>query len=99
MHRRDVDGYAWRHDYARAAKFSNAASVGKNLNFNQVRGRFTLPPPSLFFNYALLLLGTCGAGGEKFCTTRLRIVRTVGSCTQRVALMPQAIATARDALC
>ena len=28
--------------------------MGKNWDFNQVRGRFTLPPPSLFFNYALL---------------------------------------------
>ena len=36
-----------------APKFSNTASVGKTLNFNQVRGRFTLPPSSFFFSYAL----------------------------------------------
>jgi hypothetical protein len=30
--------------------------VGKNWDFNQMHGRFTLPPPSLFFNYALLLV-------------------------------------------
>jgi hypothetical protein len=28
--------------------------MGKNWHFNQMRGRFTLPPPSLFFNYTLL---------------------------------------------
>ena len=35
-------------------KFSNTTSVGKNWKFNQVRGRFTLPPSSFFLNYALL---------------------------------------------
>ena len=29
-------------------KFSNTTSVGKNWKFNQVRGRFTLPPSSFF---------------------------------------------------
>ena len=36
-------------------KFSNMTSVGKNWKFNQVRGRFTLPPSSFFLNYALLV--------------------------------------------
>ena len=35
-------------------KFSNTTSVGKNWKFNQVHGRFTLPPSSFFLNYALL---------------------------------------------
>ena len=35
-------------------KFSNTTSVGKNWDFNQMHGCFMLPPPSLFFNYALL---------------------------------------------
>ncbi len=59
MHRRDVTSTFARHDYAREDKFSNTTSVGKNLNFNQVRGRFTLPPPSLFSNYALLSVCLC----------------------------------------
>ena len=29
-------------------------NVGKNWDFNQMRGRFMLHPSSLFFNYALL---------------------------------------------
>ena len=36
-------------------KFSNATSVGKNLNFNQVRGRVTLLPSLFFSHYALLV--------------------------------------------
>ena len=48
-------GAALHHDYACTAKFSNTTSVGKNLNFNQVHGCFTLPPSSFFLNYALLV--------------------------------------------
>ena len=46
------------------------------------------------------LLGTHGAGGEKSTLQGSGLVRTVGPCAQkRVALMPRAIATARDAFC
>ena len=36
------------------AKISNTTSVGKNLKFNQVRGRVALLPSPFFSHYALL---------------------------------------------
>ena len=36
------------------AKFSNTTSVGKNMNFNQVRGRITFLPSLVLSHYALL---------------------------------------------
>ena len=35
-------------------KLSNTTSMGKNLNFNQVRGRITLLPSLFYSQYALL---------------------------------------------
>jgi hypothetical protein len=56
-------------------KFSNTTSMGKNRNLNQMRGCFTIPPPSLFFKYAflseLLRLGQklwVNIGRFKFCS-------------------------------
>ena len=42
-------------NYSMFAKISNTTSVGKNMKFNQVRGRVMLLPSPFFFHYVLLV--------------------------------------------